>query len=62
MSSMSTRTNERGRLLRRGYVAAASLLVLTLLFLLTGHWILAIVFGVPAGIAAWAVLQMRAVR
>ena len=59
---MSTRSQERGRLLRRGYIGAAILLVLALLFLLTGHWILAIVFGIPAVIAVWAVLQMRSVR
>jgi hypothetical protein len=59
---MSTRSQERGRLLRRGYIGAAVLLVLALLFVLTGHWILAIVFGLPAVIAVWAVLQLRSVR
>jgi hypothetical protein len=59
---MSTRSQERGRLLRRSYIGATILVVLALLFVLTGHWILAIVFGIPAVIGVWAVLQLRSVR
>ena len=62
MRRVSTRSQERGRLLRRAYLGAAILVVLALLFVLTGHWILAIVFGIPAVIGVWAVVQLRSVR
>ena len=41
---------------------AAGLVLLTLLLLIAGHWILAIVAGVPAAVAVWIVLQARSVR
>jgi hypothetical protein len=41
---------------------AGALVVLTLLFVLTGHWVLAIIAGVPAAVAVWLFLQARGVR
>jgi len=59
---VSTRDRTRDRLLRRGALIALVLVVLTLLFLVTGHWILAIVAAIPAAIAVWLYLQARSVR
>lgn len=43
-------------------LAAGILAVLALLFLVTGHWFLAIVFGVAAFGAVWLIRQLRTVR
>jgi hypothetical protein len=43
-------------------LVAVALVLLAVVFLLTGHWILAIIAAVPAGVAVWAFLQARAVR
>lgn len=56
------RARTRERVLRRGALIAGALVVLTLLLLVTGHWVLAIVAGVPAAVAVWVYLQARAVR
>lgn len=60
--SIGGRTRERGRLLRRALLVAGVLVLLALLFLASGHWILAIIFGAPAAAAVWFVLQARSVR
>ena len=59
---MSGRARTRERFLRRAGMIAAVLVVLTLLFALTGNWVLAIVAGVPAAVAVWVFLQARTVR
>jgi len=61
---MSTggRAEARGRMLRRTGIVAIVLVILALLFFAGGHWILGIVFGVPAVAAVWAFLQLRTVR
>jgi hypothetical protein len=59
---MSGRQRARGRLVQRTGLIAAALVVLTLLFVITGNWILAIVAGVPAAAAVWVFLQARSVR
>ena len=41
---------------------AAALVLLALLFLITGHWVLAIIVGVVAVAAFWVFLQARTVR
>ena len=56
------RARRRGQLLRWGYVVAAVLILLTVLFLVGGNWILAIIFGLAAAGAVWYVKQVRAVR
>ncbi|HET7137397.1 MAG TPA: hypothetical protein VFI04_03510 [Gaiellaceae bacterium] len=59
---MSTRAEARQRMLRRGALLAAVLVLLALIFLASGHWVLAIIFGLAAAAAIWAYLQVRAVR
>jgi 4-hydroxybenzoate polyprenyltransferase len=61
---MSTggRARARGRILKRTALIAAALVVLTLLFVVTGNWVLAIIAGVPAAVAVWVYLQARTVR
>lgn len=64
MSSVSSngRTQARQRWLRRAGLIAAALVILTLLFFSSGHWILGLVFGVAAVAAVWMFLQLRSVR
>jgi len=60
--SYGGRGQARSRMLRRlGWIAAA-LVVLALLFVLSGHWILGLIFAVPAAAAVWGFVQARAVR
>ena len=56
------RAERRTQLLRMGYIAAAVLVVLTLIFAFAGSWILAIVAALLAAAALWYVRQVRAVR
>jgi hypothetical protein len=49
-------------MVRRAGLIAGGLVVLALLFLLTGHWVLALIAGVPAVAAVWVFLQARSVR
>src|SRR5262249_19048930 len=42
------RARARGRMLRRAALIAGALVLLTVVLLLTGHWVLAIIFAVPA--------------
>jgi hypothetical protein len=60
--SVGGRANVRERVLRRAALIAGVLLLLALLFLLSGHWVLAVIFGLPAAVAIWAFLQARTVR
>jgi hypothetical protein len=60
--SVGGRARTRGRVLRRAALIAGALVVLTLLFVVTGHWVLAIIAAVPAAVAVWVLLQARAVR
>jgi hypothetical protein len=60
--SVGGRAQARGRVLKRAALIAAVLAVLALLFLLSGHWVLAIIFGAPAAVAIWAFVQARTVR
>ncbi|HST15018.1 MAG TPA: hypothetical protein VLJ44_09245 [Gaiellaceae bacterium] len=59
---MSPRGRARQNLQRRAGIVTAAVVVLALIFLLTGHWILFIVFGVAAAAAVAAFLQLRKVR
>jgi len=43
-------------------LAAGVLLLLTLVFLSSGHWLLGIIFGAAAFVAVWVFLQARSVR
>jgi hypothetical protein len=60
--SVGGRANERGRILRRAALIAGVLVLLALLFLASGHWILALIVGVAAAAAIWVCLQARTVR
>ena len=60
--SASGRARARGRILRRAALIAGALVLLTLVFLVTGHWVLTIIAAVAAAAASWVFLQARAVR
>jgi uncharacterized membrane protein YccC len=61
MSAM-IRSEARKRMVRRGGLVAGVLVLLALLFLVTGHWILGIVFGAAAAAAVGLFMQLRTVR
>ncbi|MFL5966039.1 MAG: hypothetical protein ACJ747_05745 [Gaiellaceae bacterium] len=60
--SVGGRTQARQRMVRRAGLIAAALALVALLFLISGHWILGVVFGVAAAAAIWLFLQVRTVR
>jgi hypothetical protein len=60
--SIGGRAGARERILRRAALIAGVLALLALLFLISGHWVLAVVFGAPAAAAIWLFLQARTVR
>jgi hypothetical protein len=60
--SVGGRAQMRERILRRAALIAGVLVLLTLLFLVSGHWVLAIIFAVAAAAAIWGFLQARSVR
>ena len=60
--SVSGRSRTRERVLRRAALIAGVLVLLTVLLVVTGHWVLAIIAAVPAAVAVWALLQARTVR
>jgi hypothetical protein len=60
--SVGGRANVRERVLRRAALIAGVLVLLGLLFLVSGHWVLAVIFGAGAAVAIWVFLQARTVR
>jgi hypothetical protein len=56
------RQQQRTRVLRIGWLVAAALVVIAILFVLGGHWILAILTAAVAVAAGWLVMQLRTVR
>jgi hypothetical protein len=56
------RGRARERILRRAAMIAGVLVLLALLFLVSGHWVLAVIFGAAAAAAIWLFLQARTVR
>jgi uncharacterized membrane protein YgaE (UPF0421/DUF939 family) len=60
--SVGGRSDTRQRMLRRAALIGGVLALLALLFLLSGHWLLAIIFGAVAAVAIWLFLQARTVR
>jgi hypothetical protein len=60
--SLDGRARTRQRLLRRAGVIAGILVLLALVFLVSGHWILGVIFAVAAAAAVWFFLQARTVR
>jgi hypothetical protein len=47
---------------RRAALIAGALVVVALLLLLSGHWILGVIFGAAAAVAVWFFVQARSVR
>ena len=60
--SVSGRGQARQRILRRTGLIAGVLVLLALVFLVSGHWVLGVIFGVAAAVAIWVFLQARTVR
>jgi membrane protein implicated in regulation of membrane protease activity len=49
-------------MLRRSGFVAGALLVVALLLLITGHWVLGVIFAVASAAAIWAFRQLRTLR
>lgn len=60
--SVGGRAQMRGRILRRAGMIGAVLLLFALLFLVSGHWVLGLIFAAVAAAAIWVFLQARSVR
>ena len=60
--SVGGRGRTRDRTLRRAALIAAVLVLLALLLLVSGHWVLGVIFAVAAAAAIWVFLQARTVR
>jgi hypothetical protein len=60
--SLDSRGQARQKLVRRTGLGAGGLVLLTLLLFFSGHWLLGIVFGIPAVVMVWVFFQARAVR
>jgi hypothetical protein len=60
--SVGGRGRARDRIVRRAALIAAVLVLLALLLLVSGHWVLGIIFAVAAAAAIWVFLQARTVR
>ena len=60
--SSGGRPQTRQRMLRRAGLIAGILVLIALLFLLTGHWVLGVILGLVAAAAVWVFLQVRTVR
>jgi hypothetical protein len=43
-------------------LVAGVLVLVALLFLVSGHWVLGVIFGVAAVVALWAFRQLRTVH
>ncbi len=59
---MSPRARARQSLQRRAGIVTAIVVVLAVILLLSGHWILGIIFGVVALAAVAVFRQLRTVR
>jgi uncharacterized membrane protein YccC len=60
--SIDGRGQTRQRMLRRAGLIAGILVLVALLFLITGHWVLGVIVGAVAAVAVWFFLQVRTVR
>jgi hypothetical protein len=60
--SLSPRARARQGLLRRAGLVTGVLVLLALILLISGHWILGILFGVVAVAGVLAFLNLRTVR
>jgi hypothetical protein len=60
--SAGGRASTRERVLKRTAMIGGVLVLLALLLLLSGHWILGVIFGAAGAAAVWVFLQARTVR
>jgi hypothetical protein len=60
--SVGGRAQTRQRMLRRAALIAGILVLFALVFLITGHWVLGVIFGVVAVVAVLVFFQVRTVR
>ncbi len=60
--SIGGRAQMRGRLLRRAGLIGGVLLLVALLFLISGHWVVGLLFAAVAAAAIWVFVQARSVR
>ena len=60
--SMSGRATARQRMLQRAGLIAGVLVLIALLLIVTGHWILGIIFGAAAVLAVALFRALRTVR
>lgn len=60
--SAGGRAETRQRMLRRAGLVAGLLVLVALLLLITGHWVLGVIFGVVAAVAIVVFFQVRTVR
>ena len=60
--SVGGRAQTRQRMLRRAALVVGILVLLALVFLITGHWVLGLTFGVVAAVAVLVFFQVRTVR
>ena len=60
--SVGGRAQTRQRMLRRAGLIAGILVLLALVFLISGHWVLGVIVGAVAAAAVWVFLQVRTVR
>ena len=60
--SVGGRAQMRQRMLRRAALIAGILVLLALVLLITGHWVLGVIFGVVAVVAVLVFFQVRTVR
>ena len=60
--SVGGRAQTRQRMLRRAALVVGIFVLLALGFLVTGHWVLGVVFGVVAAVGVLVFFQVRTVR
>ena len=60
--SIDSRAQTRQHMLRRAGLIAGILVLVALVFLITGHWVLGVILGAVAAAAVWVFLQVRTVR
>jgi hypothetical protein len=60
--SIDSRGQTRQHMLRRAGLIAGILVLIALVFLITGHWVLGVILGAVAAGAVWVFLQVRTVR
>lgn len=60
--SVGGRAGARQRMLRRAGLVAGVLVLAALLLLISGHWVLGVIFAAAAVAAIWVFLQARTVH